>query len=224
LRPGQELTDLLFRLIPAAVISGRILDEDGEPLASVTVSAAREVYSEGKRTLSTSTMAATNDLGEYRLFGLPPGRYIVTAVYPHWGRYGPNSGDADSTDASPQGYAKMFYPGTADPGKAIPLSIKPGEELSSIEILMRQVVVYHLRGHVYNQITHRAGTQSFVFLMTKKRGLEWDSGTNRRWWKRKTGRSIFRRSCLAPTFLPRCGSMKENHFPREFPWKWATPM
>ncbi len=39
LRRGQEVKDLLFRLIPAAVIAGRILDEDGEPLASVAVSA-----------------------------------------------------------------------------------------------------------------------------------------------------------------------------------------
>ena len=67
LRPGQEIKDLLFRLIPSAVIAGRILDEDGEPLPSVEVSATREVYAEGKRTLSTFTVVSTNDLGEYRL-------------------------------------------------------------------------------------------------------------------------------------------------------------
>lgn len=187
LRPGQELKDLVFRLIPAAVIAGRILDEDGEPLASVAVSAAREVYSEGKRTLSTSTVAATDDLGGFRLFGLSPGHYIVSAVYPHWGRYGPDTGGAENEDPSQQGYAKMYYPGTVDPSKAIPLSIKPGEELSSIEILMRQVVVYHVRGHVYNQITHRTGTEANVFLMPKKRGLEWDFFDNQAMVEKKDG-------------------------------------
>jgi hypothetical protein len=81
----------------------------------------------------------------------------------------------------------MFYPGTADPGKAIPLSIKSGEELSSIEILMRQVVVYHLRGHVYNQITHRAGTEANVFLLPKKRGLEWDFSDQQAMVEKKDG-------------------------------------
>ncbi len=67
LRAGQEMKDLLFRLVPAAIIAGRILDDDSEPLPGVTVSALREVYSEGKRSLTTSNTAETNDLGEYRL-------------------------------------------------------------------------------------------------------------------------------------------------------------
>src|ERR1700736_3225869 len=88
LRSGQNMKDLLFRLIPSAVIAGRILDEDGEPLPGATVSALREVYSEGKRSLSVSTTAETNDLGEYRLYGLAPGRYFVSAVLPQWNRFG----------------------------------------------------------------------------------------------------------------------------------------
>jgi Carboxypeptidase regulatory-like domain len=88
LRPGQVVKDLLFRLVPAAIISGRIMDEDGEALPGVEVSALREVYSEGKRNLSTWTMVETNDLGQYRLYGLPPGRYFVSAVYPQWSRFG----------------------------------------------------------------------------------------------------------------------------------------
>jgi hypothetical protein len=149
--------DLLFRLIPSGVIAGRVLDEDGEPLASVTVSALREVYNEGKRTLATSSALSTNDLGEYRLFGLPPGRYFVTAVYPHWGRYGGNGDDSDSADAQQQGYAKVFYPGTPDAAKAMSIPIKAGEEVPSIEILMRQVLVYHVRDMFITKLLTRLG-------------------------------------------------------------------
>lgn len=172
LRPGQEVKDLLFRLIPSAVIAGKILDEDGEPLPEIQVSALRQVYLEGKRSLATETLAQTNDLGEFRLFGLRPGRYFVSAVFPQWGRF---SGDDDSEEAQPnhQGYAKMFYPGTPDAAKAIPVSVKSGEEIPSVEIFMHQLPVYRIRGHVYNQITQKTGRQSNVFLMPKTKSREW---------------------------------------------------
>ena len=52
LRPSQEMRDLVFRMTPGAVISGRILDEDGEALPGASVSAMRESYERGKRDLS----------------------------------------------------------------------------------------------------------------------------------------------------------------------------
>ena len=72
LSPGQDLKDLLFRLLPAAVISGRVQNENGDPLPWVRVSALRATYTRGKRTLSGEVTVVTNDLGEYRLFGLRP--------------------------------------------------------------------------------------------------------------------------------------------------------
>jgi protocatechuate 3,4-dioxygenase beta subunit len=187
LRPGQEVKDLLFRLVPSGVIAGRVLDEDGEPLASVTVSALREVYNEGKRTLATSSAVSTDDRGDYRLFGLAPGRYFVTAVYPHWGRYGGTGDASDSTDPQQQGYAKVFYPGTPDAAKAMSIVIKAGEEAPSIDILMRRVSVYHVRGHVYNQITHKTGTETNVMLMPKRSGREWEYSDQQAIVERKDG-------------------------------------
>jgi hypothetical protein len=119
LRPKQQINDLVFRLIPSAVIAGRILDEDGEPLPSVGVTAWREAYQEGKRSLSMSANGETNDLGEYRLYGLPPGRYIVSAVHRDWERIGEQTADSDDPASSSQGYAKMYYPGTPIPPKQL---------------------------------------------------------------------------------------------------------
>jgi Carboxypeptidase regulatory-like domain len=115
LHSGQNLKDLQFRLIPASVIAGKIYDDDGEPMPSVEVSAVRQVYSQGKRSHASAMTATTNDLGEYRLFGLPPGRYFVSCVYPRWNRGGPED---DSIEEEKEGYAKLFYPGTADVAKA----------------------------------------------------------------------------------------------------------
>jgi protocatechuate 3,4-dioxygenase beta subunit len=178
---------LLFRLIPSAVIAGRILDEDGEPLPSVNVSAVHEIYHEGKRTVATSTVAASNDLGEYRLFGLPPGRYFITAVYPQWNRFGGSGASYDRAETEEHGYAKMFYPGTAEAAKAIPLTIKAGEQLTSIDILMRQVRVYHVRGYVYNRLTKKVPADPNVYLTSKNRRFEWDFGDQQSTAEKKDG-------------------------------------
>jgi hypothetical protein len=172
LRSGQDMKDLLFRLTPSAVIAGKILDEDGEPLPEILVSALRQTYLEGKPSLSIETAAETNDRGEYRLFGLSPGRYFVSAVLPQWGRFS-RGDELEEAQPNQQGYAKMYYPGTPDPAKAAAISVKEGEEIPSVEIFMRQVAVFRIRGHVYNQITHKAGSQTDVFLMPKTKTREW---------------------------------------------------
>jgi protocatechuate 3,4-dioxygenase beta subunit len=188
LRSGQEMKDLIFRLIPSGVIAGRILDEDGEPLPYVQVMAVRQTYSEGKRILAPVQGASTNDLGEYRLFGLSPGRYLISAVYPQWGRFGWGGGDDAGGDASgEQGYAKMYYPGTADAPKASTITINAGEEINSIDILMRQVRVYHIRGHLYNQITRKSGREAIVFLRPRNSGQDWDFGQQQTWVEKKDG-------------------------------------
>ncbi len=174
LRPGQELKDLVFRLIPSGVIAGRILDEDGEPLPSINVTAAREVYSEGKRALSMGATVETNDLGEYRLFGLSPGRYFVSAVYPPWSRFA-GAEDSGSSETEQEGYAKMYYPGTVDIGKAISVVLRGGEEIPSTDILLRKVLTHRIRGRVSNQITGKPGAGTNVMLMPKTNRREWDS-------------------------------------------------
>ena len=79
-RAGQQITDVAFRLIPASTISGRVMDSTGEPLAAVTVQALRSTYdATGKRTLQPVGTAKTNDLGEYRIYWINPGRYFISA-------------------------------------------------------------------------------------------------------------------------------------------------
>jgi hypothetical protein len=88
LGPGQTLSDIVFRLVPAAVISGRVFDEDAEPVAGAIVQAMRYRYREGKRELMPAGMDRSDDQGEYRIFGLAPGQYYVSANFMA-GRMGP---------------------------------------------------------------------------------------------------------------------------------------
>jgi hypothetical protein len=179
LSPGRVLSDLIFHLLPAAVIAGRILDEDGQPLPWVQLSAMHEVYYEGKRKLQTESIAETNDLGEYRLFGLSPGHYLVSAVFSTEGPWNMGQNFKDLGEStSDRGYLRTYYPGSTDEGKALSISVKAGEELPSIDMLLQKVGAYIIRGRVFNGPSHHSASQAFLCLQPKNSRVLWDSENN----------------------------------------------
>jgi protocatechuate 3,4-dioxygenase beta subunit len=175
LAAGEDRHDLMFKLIPAAVIAGRVFDEDGEPAQSTVVMASREVYSEGRRTLSTQGWAQTDDLGQFRLFGLAPGRYYVSAAQSGWGNvYGDREFNATPKQETERAYTKTFYPGTTDFGKASVVSVKEGEEVPGTDITLKQVAVFRIRGKVFNQVTRKPGRAVELELVPRGNRLEWE--------------------------------------------------
>jgi hypothetical protein len=76
---GKTVTSIQLRLMPHSVITGRVFDQDGDPIQNASVQAMRYSYPQGQRQLNTVQQATTNDLGEFRIAGLAPGRYYVSA-------------------------------------------------------------------------------------------------------------------------------------------------
>ena len=75
---GDLLGGVALRLSRSAVVVGRVLDEDGEPLQDATVTLVQVRYLEGDRMLSpVGRPVLTNDLGEYRLYDIVPGGYFI---------------------------------------------------------------------------------------------------------------------------------------------------
>jgi hypothetical protein len=79
IRTGLTLRDVRLGMIPTAAISGRVFDSKGEPAVNAQMHAWKVSYAEGWRKLVPVTSQVTNDLGDYRLFGLPAGLYYVSA-------------------------------------------------------------------------------------------------------------------------------------------------
>ena len=75
----QQMKDARIEMSLTGVISGRVLNRFGEPVGNANVQALRYTYQEGRRTLAPSQSIRTNDLGEYRLFWMTPGQYIISA-------------------------------------------------------------------------------------------------------------------------------------------------
>ncbi len=173
LSAGQDLKDLLFRLLPSAVISGRIQNENGEPLPWVRVSALRAGYFRGKRTLYNEVTVVTNDLGEYRLFGLRPGRYFVSATYRAGQRLEADELEEYSEDGGKSGSVTTYYSSTPDPARATALHIKPGDEISATDVLLEPTTSYSIRGHVINLGGRRNGANITLALEARATGLGW---------------------------------------------------
>ena len=70
LAPGQDIKGMVMKLSPQAVITGKVIDEDGEPVAQAQVMAMQQRYFQGKRQWMPGGGGQVNDLGEYRLSGL----------------------------------------------------------------------------------------------------------------------------------------------------------
>jgi len=138
LSPGQHADDIILRLIPSAVISGRVTSEGDEPMAGVMVQAMKYSYHEDRRQLVGFGNASTNDRGEYRIWGLNPGRYYIHASPPP-GMAGRTSG---------QVYFPIFYPGASDPARTQALALGPGDELSGIDFNFVSVHSVRVSGRV----------------------------------------------------------------------------
>ena len=100
---GQQLPSIDLPLVVGGVIVGRILDEDGGPFAGATVEALVNRFQGGSDALFSVATAQTDDRGEFRLFGLAPGSYYVSAADPAFASV--------STPKGVQHYTATYYPG-----------------------------------------------------------------------------------------------------------------
>lgn len=157
-------------MTPGSVIAGRIVDPDGRPMArqfpwlleSRMVGDRRMISRTRFQQTVGSFERATNDLGEFRLFGLPPGTYylvlnpsipsatrFVTDAEVRWAMQPPGA----ERDASPlgaiAGYARLFYPGTPDPDAAVAITVGPGQVREGLEFRLEYSPVGRIDGVVH---------------------------------------------------------------------------
>jgi 5-hydroxyisourate hydrolase-like protein (transthyretin family) len=133
----QILERVDFALPRAGVLTGRVLDEFGEPTSNIQVVAMRYQFDrKGRRRLAPVGNATTNDLGEFRIFGLVPGDYFLSAMFA--GEFG------DSRDRT--AYAPIFYPGTTDPDLAERLVLTSGQTLSDLVLTLVPVRTVRVTG------------------------------------------------------------------------------
>jgi len=169
---GNKLKEIVFKLTPQGVISGRILDEDGEPLANVAVQCLRYGYQRGRRQLMNQNGGSTNDLGEFRLFGMPPGKYVISATYQLRDMFVTATperivGTALAIQAAEEGYATIYYPNSTSPDNAGALEITPGAQISGINMTLVRIRTVRIKGHLNVGAAPEARRNINIMLMPR---------------------------------------------------------
>ena len=164
LTAGQTISDVEIPLSRGAVVTGRVLGAYGAPAAGVGIELSTRRIVDGQRVLRSPARTTTNDLGEYRFFGLRPGRYVVVARPPaglgsgivpsaaeiQWAQRLSDSRVVSVTPAParPVSYAAVAHPGVTDFDSAAEISVDAGEERTGIDIPLQFVSTASISGVV----------------------------------------------------------------------------
>jgi hypothetical protein len=165
---GQRLERLTLAIPRAGVLTGVVLDDAGDPAFGTSVRALRYVMQSGVRTLLLAGTATADDRGVYRIPGLPPGDYVVTAT-PSLPSGRSSSGDfamqaemgrvidaaraggwKDSGPERTTGYVPVYFPGTTSFPAASTITIGVSEERSGVDVQLQLVPLARVSGIVFD--------------------------------------------------------------------------
>lgn len=172
---GQQLSGLRYEMVPTGAITGRVYDASGSPMPSATIEAYRLSYHAGGRVPTLVETATSNDLGDYRLFWLPPGTYLVRVTPSNFEGPGAREREVRSQEdpvggrrirsqiqwesfsqiaprpAAADGdpiptYAPLYFPGTIWKEEASGIELASGAEVGGVDIGIRRVPTTDIDG------------------------------------------------------------------------------
>ena len=144
---AQQTTEVKLTLVPAGAVSGRIVGPDGRPLPDAIVEIMRVVYQGTGRALQTISQRQADDHGEYRLFNLPPGNYLIASM--------PRSasGPLGIVNGAQRReiVVRTFYPNVFESSNAAPVAIRL-DDLKGIDIHLRTATGLRIAGRIISQL------------------------------------------------------------------------
>jgi hypothetical protein len=160
---GQQLKGIDFRLPRGSVVAGRLVDEDGEPMPGATVGVMRYQYLQGDRRLVSAGSGQTDDKGQFRVWGLMPGDYYVSAVARNFA-FGPGGrggfgggrggfagrGTSGGGDEESIAYAPTYFPGVESVDQAKAITVGLSQEVLDVNFSMHLVRTARIDGRVVN--------------------------------------------------------------------------
>lgn len=144
----ESIAGLTFHLRAFAVMAGKISFEDGEPAMSIRVEAYRAYRNHLRHGYVLAASAVSNDLGEYRMFGLQPGSYVVVASE--------RSAAEQVRETDGLRYATTFYVNSVKLSEAVAVRMEYGQELAGIDIFLARARKVRIHGHIISGLTGEA--------------------------------------------------------------------
>jgi len=186
LAAGQAKADIVMHMVKLGAVTGQIRDAAGQSVVGVPVELLRLTYdATGQKKFQAVAVTRTDDLGEYRMYALLPGRYYVSAggqagMPETAARLPPGlrdriyGGGYSTPNRIPQYYAQMYYPGTANPGSATAIDVQSGADVRGVDLLVSLLPPYRVRGRVVDPKTGQPPPRVGLVLKFRDSG---DKGT-----------------------------------------------
>ncbi len=175
---GQALDNITVVLQKGAVISGKVLDQKGEPVTDARVMALRRITPPGASTDPPRLIPApmqgpqqTNDIGEYRVSGLPPGEYFLAASPRALGFAGPGAASTTGNGGGALTTTTTYYPGTADQAGAHAITVAAGAEVSNIVFTLQTAPAYRVSGMVVDENGAPIAHAMVMLMNDPRRGM-----------------------------------------------------
>ena len=146
-------------LVRGGVITGKVIDADGRPVLEEEVFFS--AMSQAGRGLPYLRTIRTDDRGIYRAFGLPAGRYLVSA----------GKDSISSFGRTTTGHVRTYHPSAVNASAATVIQVNEGSEATNVDIMLgRKVSQYVARGRIIDAETSqplpnaKIGVQLFFTL------------------------------------------------------------
>jgi protocatechuate 3,4-dioxygenase beta subunit len=135
---GEEVKDVVLHLVPVAVVEGRILDGNGEPLAKAVVRLLQYRYMAGRRRLGVVREVLSDERGEFRMGDLDPGPYYLVASH--------------RSSISESVCPPLYYPEVSSFDQAEPIHLRPGDD-TPVKFILLPGKPVRVRGRVFGART-----------------------------------------------------------------------
>jgi len=155
---GRQIKDVELPMVATGVIYGHVADRDGDPVVNISVQAFKRTYQGGRREWAAVASAQTNDLGEYRLFEMPPGQYYV-GVVPESSSVmarspivaGRLTNRVMPAPPNPQErYLPVYFPNSEDVQTASTIDLTSGANVGGVDMTLTRVPTRRVRGSVFD--------------------------------------------------------------------------
>lgn len=148
-KAGDDFKDITLKLLPAATISGRVIDEDGDPVPGAAVTLLYRENFLGQNKIQRRAPRSTDHRGEFYIDGLEPGRYFVSAGQNRDSQPSNEDRVVDSRgDAVLSRYALTYFPSALLIDDASQVEVVSGQEVGGIEIRLRRSKTYRIAGQI----------------------------------------------------------------------------
>jgi Carboxypeptidase regulatory-like domain len=141
--------NLVLRLTPLAFLSGKVIDESGEPVRKARVMLYVENHQGGMKRIERHGADLTDDEGYYEFATLAPGNYFVSVSAKPWYAFhlspSARSGGSSSSGPTPLdvGYPTTYNNGATDSQGATPFPLRAGDHVQ-VDVHLSPVPVVHL--------------------------------------------------------------------------------